>query len=273
MTSLSPAVADAVRCRWPDRASVWIESLPNELAEVCAALAVTPTGRTFSARSAHVIEATSRSGTLLILRSSPDPAAAHQAAVSERLAALDLAPALHLVSNTPTSTWTAMDAISPGTSLVEQEPTPSQLARVTEMLGVLRSGSGPASAPGIVPWLHARLTEPPADDQPPHRGPAAEEQRRAGLDMLDQLADDLRPGLCHGDLSPPNVLHGGRRLWFIDPRGMNGEAAYDIAVLALKLSYDDLDTARALARSIALGSGDDPDRAAGWTVVADAATV
>ena len=141
------------------------------------------------------------------------------------------------------------------------------------MMGTLRSGSGPAAAPSLVPWLRARLIEPPADDQPPHRGPASEEQRRAGLDMLDQLADGLRPEFCHGDLSPPNVLHGGRRLWFIDPRGVNGEAAYDIAVLALKLSDDDLDTARALARSIALGSGDDPDRAAAWTVVADAATV
>ena len=163
--------------------------------------------------------------------------------------------------------------ISPGISLAEQEPTPSQLAGVTAMMGVLRSGSGPASAPSIVPWLRARLTDPPADDQPPHRGPASEEQRRAGLDMLDQLANDLGRDLCHGDLSPPNVLHGGRRLWLIDPRGMNGEAAYDIAVLALKLSDDHLDTARALARSIALTSGADPDRAEAWVTVADAATV
>lgn len=80
-------------------------------------------------------------------------------------------------------------------------------------------------------------------------------------------------GLCHADLSPPNVLHGNSRLWFIDPRGMNGEAAYDVAVLALKLSDDHLGTARALARSIALSSGTGPDRADAWVTVVDAATV
>jgi len=91
--------------------------------------------------------------------------------------------------------------------------------------------------------------------------------------ILDELAADMPAGLCHADLSSPNVLHGRGRLWFIDPRGMNGDAAYDVAVLALKLSDDHLDTARALARSIALSSGTDPDRAEAWVTVADAATV
>ena len=273
MTTLSPAVADAAHSRWPDRAAAWIDALPNELIEVCDSLAVTLTGRTFSARSAHVIEATTDSGARLVLRSSPDPDAAHQAAVLERLAAVDLAPAVHLVRHTEASTWTAMDAISPGASLAEQEPTPSDLAAVTTMLRTLSAEDGPSSVPSIVPWLRARLTAPPADDQPPHRGPEPEPVRHDAIAILDQLADESEAGLCHADLSPPNVLHDGSRLWFIDPRGMNGEAPYDIAVLALKLSYDHLDTARALARSIAMASESDPDRADAWVIVSDAATV
>ncbi|MBN9736786.1 MULTISPECIES: hypothetical protein [unclassified Pseudonocardia] len=69
------------------------------------------------------------------------------------------------------------------------------------------------------------------------------------------------------------MLYDGSRLWFIDPRGMNGEAPYAIAVLALKLSYDHLDTTRALARSIAMACESDPDRADAWVIVSDAATV
>lgn len=273
MTPLHPEVARAALKRWPDRAPAWIQALPVELTEVCAALSVTPTGTTFSARSAHVIEATTSTGTRLILRSSPDPDALHQAAVLDQLSRAGLTPAVHLLRNTPTSTWTAMDAVEPGASLAEQEPRPRDLADVATMLRTLADEDGAPSVPSIVPWLRARLTNPPADDQPPHRGPESTAVREAASVVLDDLAADMLAGLCHADLSPPNVLHGRSRLWFIDPRGMNGEAAYDIAVLALKLSDDHLDTARALARSIALSSGTDPDRADAWVTVADAATV
>lgn len=273
MTSLRPAVADSARSRWPDHANAWIDALPRELAEICGLLDVTPTGQTFPARSAYVVEATTTTGARVILRSSPDPHAVNQTAVLEQLARLDLAPTVQLLQHTETATWTVMDAVSPGQSLAEREPSPSDLPAIATMLGTLSAENGPPSVPSIVPWLRARLTDPPVDDQPTHRGPQPEAVRQAAIEVLDQLAADATAGLCHGDLSPPNVLHGGSRLWFIDPRGMNGEAAYDIAVLALKLSYDHLDTARALARSIAMTSAVDPERASAWVTVADAATV
>ncbi|WP_161992509.1 phosphotransferase [Pseudonocardia sp. EV170527-09] len=273
MTPLHPEVARAAHARWPDRAPAWIEALPVELTEVCAALSVTPTGTTFSARSALVVEATTSAGARVVLRSSPDPDAVHQAAVLEQLSRAGLAPAVHLLRNTPTSTWTALDAAEPGASFAEQEPRPRDLARVATMLRTLADEDGVPSVPSIVPWLRARLTYPPVDDQPPHRGPESAAVRDAASVVLDDLAGDMLARLCHADLSPPNVLHGRGRLWFIDPRGMNGEAAYDIAVLALKLCDDHLDAARALARSIALSSDTDPDRADAWVTVADAATV
>lgn len=255
MTPLHPDVARAVHARWPDRASAWVEGLPVELAEVCAALSVTPTGTTFSAGSAHVVEATTSAGARVVLRSSPDPDAVHQAAVLEQLARAGLAPAVHLLRNTPTSTWTALDAVEPGASFAEREPRPRDLEGAATMLRTLADEYGVPSAPSIVPWLRARLTDP-----------------AAGV-VLDQLAIDMPAGLCHADLSPPHVLHGNSRLWFIAPRGMNGEAAYDVAVFALKLSYDDVETARLLGRSIARSAGVDADRAAAWVTVADAAAV
>ncbi|WFG43546.1 phosphotransferase [Pseudonocardia alni] len=273
MTVLRADVAHAATTRWPDLATTWIDALPTELDEVCRALAVTPTGRTYRARFAHVIEATSSTGAHLVLRSSPDPDAVHQAAVLDRLARADLAPAVHRIQQTRTSTWTAMEAVTPGASFAENEPSPADLNAVAIMLRALVDQPGAPEAPSIVPWLRSRLTDPPADDQPPHRGPADPEVRRAAIAVLDQLADQTLDALCHADLSPPNVLSGHSRLWLIDPRGMNGEAAYDIAVLALKLSNDQLDTARSLARSIAITSGTDADRAEAWATVADAATV
>lgn len=255
MTPLHPDVARAVHARWPDRASAWVEGLPVELAEVCAALSVTPTGTTFSAGSAHVVEATTSAGARVVLRSSPDPDAVHQAAVLEQLARAGLAPAVHLLRNTPTSTWSALDAVEPGASFAEREPRPRDLEGAAAMLRTLADEDGVPSVPSMVPWLRARLTDP-----------------AAGV-VLDQLATDVPAGLCHADLSPPHVLHGRGRLWFVGPRGMNGEAAYDVAVLALKLSYDDVETARLLGRSIARSAGVDADRAAAWVTVADAAAV
>ncbi|WP_139318878.1 MULTISPECIES: hypothetical protein [unclassified Pseudonocardia] len=110
------------------------------------------------------------------------------------------------------------------------------------------------------------------DRSPAGRTRAGTQQQHIGRPVSSErrrLAGDLRLGHCLGDVAP-NVLHGGRRLVLVDPREMNGETAYDIAVPALELNCDDLDTAR--AASIVLGNGDDPDRPAAWAVVADAST-
>lgn len=274
MSAVAPAVADAVRARWPQRGPAWLDALPAELHTLCRDLDLTPTGRTFPARFAHVVETTTRSGARVVLRSSPDPDAVHQAAVLEHLARIDLAPAVHAVRHTPAATWTAMDAIAPGTSLAEDDVTGSDWASAGTMLRALSAEtSGPPTVPSIVPWLRARLAAPPVDDQPSHRGPAPAGVRRTASIVLDQLAQQTPGALCHGDLSPSNVLRGPSRLWLIDPRGMNGEPAYDIGVIALKASRDDVTQAHVLATRLALHSDNDPERAAAWVTIADAATV
>ncbi|PKW14837.1 streptomycin 6-kinase [Saccharopolyspora spinosa] len=64
---------------------------------------------------------------------------------------------------------------------------------------------------------------------------------------------------------------GADRLWLIDPRGVNGEPAYDVAVVALKACLDDPAPAVAVARSLAASTGAAPERAARWVPNASAA--
>jgi streptomycin 6-kinase len=124
-----------------------------------------------------------------------------------------------------------------------------------------------------VPWIRSRLTALPLDDMPPHRQPVSEHQRRDAIGALDVLGPPPPGRLCHGDLSPGNVLVGRDRLWLIDPRGINGESAYDVAVVALKACLDDPDPAADLARSLAEAARTDSDRAARWVPIAAAACV
>lgn len=274
MSAVLPVVAEAARQRWPERGPAWLDAVPVEMDALCRDLGLTPTGRTFPARFAHVVETTTRAGARLVLRSSPDPDAVHQVDVLDRLARLHLAPALLSVQHTATATWTVTEAVAPGTPLAADDIGASECAAISTALRKLsHEEAGPVSVPPIVPWLRARLVTPPAADQPPHRGVAPDAVRRAATAVLDELASETTDGLCHGDLSPSNLLRGTSRLWLIDPRGVNGEAAYDVAVIALKARRDDIRPAQNLARSLALDSTIDPERAAAWVTVANAATV
>lgn len=273
MIALAAEVDTAVRTRWQQRGTAWAEALTVELDDLCAALAVTPR-RTYAARFAFVVQAATATGAALVLRSSPDPDAEHQAAVLRRLAEVGLAPHLQAVETTPTATWTVSDAIDPGTTLRDATPEQRDGADVLAVLRTLAADNdGPEDVPDLMPWIRSRLTTPPLDDLPPGGGAAPEHERRAGLDLLDGLPPPPAARLCHGDLSPGNALIGRERLWLIDPRGINGEPAYDIAVAALKASNDDPVQARPAAVALADAAGADPARTARWVPIASAARV
>ena len=273
MIALAADVESTVRTRWPQRGAPWADALPAELDTLCDALGVTPR-RTYTARFALVVQAATATGAALVLRSSPDPDAGHQAAVLRRLADVELAPRVHAVEITPTATWSVTDSIEPGTPL--RDATPNQRSRA-DLIAVLRTlaedHNGPEDAPDLAPWIRSRLTTSPLDDLPLAGGVATEAERRTALDLLDALEPPPAGTLCHGDLSPGNALIGRDRLWLIDPRGINGEPAYDIAVAALKAANDD--PARALSPAVALAdaAGADPERTARWVPIAAAARV
>jgi streptomycin 6-kinase len=129
-----------------------------------------------------------------------------------------------------------------------------------------------AGLPPISDWLRDRLTAEALADVPIGERVASEAERKSALRVLDALVMDEIKGLCHGDASPWNVLTGEEGgFYLVDPRGMAGEVAYDVAVIALKAAahVPPLTGAAELAEH----AGVDPNRACAWVEVASAARV
>jgi streptomycin 6-kinase len=126
--------------------------------------------------------------------------------------------------------------------------------------------------PSIVDWLRDRLEDDHLTELPPGATIAAAEKRCTALNVLDELAYGVTPGLCHGDASTWNILASGQTGWkLIDPRGMSGEPAYDVAVLGSKVARHV--PAHDIAPVLASAADVDPERVRAWMLVADAERV
>lgn len=262
-------IARAVTRRWPDRGPAWCSHVEDELAQLCTRYDAVPRS-IFPARYGLAIEVGAKDS-LLVMRSSPDPQGAFfQANVSTALAGLGVAPTVHEVVESATGTWTIMDRILPGTTLIEA---PSSLDALATMLRPLNGQPAPVSEmPSLVDWLGSRLAADDLADIPPGRSPASPAQRKHATGVLEALAAEDAVSLCHGDVSRGNILtDADGRLWLIDPRGVVGDVSYDVAIAAMKTAAgaEPFDRAAELARL----SGTDPERAQAWVVVADAARV
>ena len=265
------SVVSNVRRRWPDRADDWTRQVEDELHELCVRYKATPR-RVLPARYGFVVAADTANGGLVV-RASPDPDGPNQARVAAALADLGIAPTVHEAINTDTGIWTILDEVRPATPLADA---PDARATVDSLAAPLAAMVGlPAPAPGmptIIEWLRGRLEDDHATDLAPGAERAPARARRAAATMLEQLAADTTPQLCHGDVSPWNVLaHGADGWMLIDPRGMSGDVCYDVAVLSLK-TIRRRQAAPTVAR-LAEAVGVDPERALAWTTVIDAARV
>ncbi|WP_435582553.1 phosphotransferase [Amycolatopsis thermoflava] len=228
-------LANSVRARWPDRADTWLTSIGPELDELTRQHSATPQ-RVLPARYAFVVSATSPHGPL-IFRASPDPAALDQATVAEALGRLDVGPKIHVTSSTNTGSWTVMEQVIPGTPLADADPATLDIEALARPLRAMAGQPAPsADLPLITDWLRDRLTDDNLTELPEGEQVAPKTERAHALELLDELTADMRPGLCHGDASPWNVLAGPNDQWkLIDPRGMQGGPEYDAAVMAYKL--------------------------------------
>jgi streptomycin 6-kinase len=237
MTDTAPLTVPAevmreVRTRWPNVADTWADSATAELQRFCDQYQAIPV-RVMPSRSGLVVKANSPSGPL-IFRYSPDPNGGAQATVAAALAALNIAPSVREAMITPYGTRTVLDWVTPGTPLGDA-PTPPNPDQIAAMLGPMAGQPAPAGLLSLIDWLRDRLTDDHLADRAPGRSVAPLSERRAALALLDSLSCDHVPALCHGDASPWNILHGpADSLYLIDSRGIAGELAYDIAVIALK---------------------------------------
>ncbi len=260
-------IVRAVTQRWPERGRSWCSEVRAELLQLCKAYKATPES-VLDARYGLVVEV-STATEHLVMRSSPDPNGHFQAKVSEALASLGVAPRIHEVLGTAHGTWTVMDRVIPGTSLAGVD---ASLVDLASMLAPIATESGPAEIPSLSAWLKERLADSDPIDIPLGQLAAPRHERVQAMAILQDLDRDTVPGLCHGDVSRKNVLSGGPHRWLlVDPRGVSGELAYDVAVIASKLEPRSRASQRAseLARLV----GVDPDRVQAWLTVASAARV
>lgn len=268
--SLPSNVARALIDRWPVRAKQWRMDVSSEFRQLCHRYGAVPLA-VIPARYAFVVSAESRRGPL-IMRASPDPDGPSQAQAAQSLAEIGVAPRVHEVMTSQAGTWLVMDQISPGKPLGDLD-FKAMYPAVRATLSTLRNGAPELpKLPTIVDWLRARLVNESNLDLAPGAEQASAPERAAALATLQSLEQDTLSVLCHGDASPWNFLTDHeQRLWLIDPRGVQGEVAYDIAVVALKAAKfaPPVATARQLAKDIGLS----PDRAEAWLEVATAARV
>jgi streptomycin 6-kinase len=264
-------VIAGVKQRWPDRAAAWASHIEAELHDLCTRHHATPR-RVLPARYGFVVAADSPHGPI-ILRSSPDPHGPEQAAVAVALANLDIAPAVYETVTTDHGTWTILDQVLPGTPLADADPSSVTLDALVSPLAAMNGQPPPIPGmPSIIDWLRDRLEDDHLTELPPGHTIALAEERCSALRVLDELADEHTPGLCHGDASTWNILANGSAGWkLIDPRGMTGETAYDVAVLAVKVAPRlPLRNAMPLLTDI---SGTEMERVKAWMIIAKTARV
>jgi streptomycin 6-kinase len=161
-----------------------------------------------------------------------------------------------------------IEAIEPGTPLVDSSAYPS-LESVAEFLTSLHTHGVPdPSFPPLkqrVAYLFDSSTKlyaayPELAERVPR------ELYDRGRRLAMQLAADAAPTvLLHGDLTPSNILDGGRQrgLVAIDPAPCLGDAAFD-AIDLVVWQADEIETIETRSDELAAAIGASPERLLAW---------
>jgi streptomycin 6-kinase len=269
---LPEQVATAVRARWHEQGERWCQTVEQQLADFCTRFHAEPVG-VLRSRYGLVVGVRTDDGRDLVFRASPDPHARDQHVVIGALARLGVGPAVYEFATTEAGSWSVLDRVNPGTPIGDM---PWNAIDTTAIAATLRSLAGQhvpsATLPSLFDWLRQRFQDDELTDLAPGTGRPSAEERQRGLAILRDLETSHVAGLCHGDASPWNLLVGdGGRVMLIDPRGVTGEVAYDVAVVALKASsfVPLVDSVPHLAASVEV----DGDRVEAWAEVAALARV
>ncbi|MEU7903638.1 phosphotransferase [Actinoplanes sp. NPDC049118] len=274
MTDVPPipaAVLANVQQRWPDVAESWAGRAGAELRALCDLYQATPRA-VLPARYGFVVAVETPDGPL-VLRGSPDPHGPDQAAVATALAGLGISPTVRQTLTFDHGTWTVLDRVQPGTSLYQADPSTVSLEALFVPLAAMRYQPPPhAEMPSLIDWLRSRLEADHLIDLRAGATVAPPGDREAALMELAELARDHTPGLCHADASLGNIIASGTCEWkYIDPRGMAGECAYDVAVLAIRVAR--FRDSPGLVRHVAKLAEVAPERVEAWMTIADTARV
>jgi len=161
-----------------------------------------------------------------------------------------------------------IEAIQPGTPLAVSGRCP-RVEEVGELLTSLHaSGDAGRPYPTVAQRAHHLFVSgaKPYERQPELADIVSRDLYETGRALANRLAADAFPTvLLHGDLTPSNILDGGKRrgLVAIDPAPCVGDAAFDAVDLTLWQS-EDVETIEARAEWIASATGDSTDRLLAW---------
>ena len=268
--SALPTLDEGVRRRLGARFGDGIESWFDELTPLLAALAdrwhlelgeLIPRGS-----MSVVIRCRSRAGDPAVLKVSPDRE--RLANESAALAAWATRHVPAVLALDPSAGALLLEAIEPGTSLLES-PAPPSLERASELLASLHASGVPDSSHPSLAQRVAYLFD--SWSRPRERNPTLvelvppelfERGRRLAMRLAE---DEAAVVLLHGDLNPGNILDGGRErgLVAIDPAPCRGDAAFD-AVDLVFWRADDAETIATRAELLADGTGTDAARLLAW---------
>ncbi|ADD40045.1 aminoglycoside phosphotransferase family protein [Stackebrandtia nassauensis] len=264
-------VAEETTARWPNVGPQWVSEAPGELRQLCEQYGAIP--ETVLPARYGLVVAVQAKDRELIMKGSPDPDGPNQVKVMSALADLQVGPTILESFSTDTGFWTIMTRIKPGEPLRNLGASLAPPDKLATILRPLVNQPSPSSTlPYIGDWLRDRLEDDALSDLAPGRTVASETERSEALSVLSELTDAGAQGLCHGDTSPGNILTGENgKLYLIDPRGMRGEAAYDVAVLGLKSAMTVSPETR--VSDLAKAVGVDVGRAERWAAIALAARV
>jgi streptomycin 6-kinase len=269
---LAGEVAAAVVRRWPDRGGRWCREVEGELAQLCQRYGVRAR-RAMHSRYGLVVDVATEDGQALVFRASPDPAGADQQRASATLAKIGVGPIVHECTVTDTGTWTVTERITPGTPIGDMDWNTIDPVAICATLRSLVNRPVPSPPmTSVIDWLRDRLQAGDLTDLAPGREPASDKECKRALAVLRELERTHVPELCHGDASPWNLLmEASGRVVLIDPRGVMGEVAYDVGIVALKAApfISPAISGPQLAGLV----GVDANRVSAWITVADAARV
>ena len=265
-----PRVDDGVRRRLTARfgaeAAPWFDELPNLLRTLAERWEIELGPSIPRGSVSVVIRCRLRDGRRGVLKVSPDRARLANEAAGLESWATPHAPAVLALDARLGALL--IEAIEPGTPLDESAAYPS-LERIAELLTSLHTDGVPdPSYPPVerrVAYLFDSSTRLYAD-HPELAERVPPELYERGRRLATRLAAHASPTvLLHGDLTPSNILDGGKQrgLVAVDPAPCLGDAAFDAIDLVL-WQAEEIETIEARSDELALAIGVRPERLLAW---------
>jgi streptomycin 6-kinase len=266
LPDLDDELRERLRRRLGSAIDAWLDRLPGLLEELAERWDIEWDALIRRGSMSVVVRCRAAEGRSAVLKVSPDRERAAQEATA--LACWRTAHVPVVLAVDESAGALLIEAIEPGTPLAETDGYPS-LESIAGLLGSLHRDATPGPAYRPVADRVAYLFESSMklyDFEPGLVELVSRERYERGRELALRLAADASPTvLLHGDLTPVNVLDGGkeRGLVAVDPAPCLGDPAFDAVDLVFWRAFD-LDAIAARAEALAPLIGAEAGRLLEW---------